>query len=74
MSQQFPAEGDGRMEGQRRGSAMVLNDYTGLKLLGRGQTGNGWPNDSEAKNRERRVPADVGVDCCISIKYAALGL
>lgn len=37
------------MEGQRKGSALVLNDYTGLKLLGWGQTGNGCFNDSEAK-------------------------
>lgn len=49
MSQQFPAEGAGRMEGQWKGSAMVLNDYMGLNLLGRGQTGSGRLSDSEAK-------------------------
>lgn len=49
MSQQFPAEGAGRMDGQWKGSAMVLNDYMGLNLLGRGQTGSGRLSDSEAK-------------------------
>lgn len=35
--------------GQRKGSAVVLNDYMGLKLLGWGQTGSRCLNDSQAK-------------------------
>lgn len=38
--------GAGRKPGQQRGSAAALNDYTGLNLLGRGQTGSGGLRDS----------------------------
>lgn len=63
MSQQTSAEGDDRTEGQRRGSAVVLNDYMGLKLLGWGQTGSGCLSDSEAKKRVVCAPTHAGVDC-----------
>lgn len=39
--------GAGRKLGQQRGSAAALNDYTGLNLLGRRQTGSGRLSDSE---------------------------
>lgn len=51
MSQQVPAERAGRMEGQWKGSAVVLNDCMGLNLLGQGRTGSGCLSDSEASVR-----------------------
>lgn len=46
---------------------MVLKDYMGLNLLGRGQTGSGRLSDYS----EWCVQSDVGVDC--SNYYVAAG-
>lgn len=63
MSQQVPAEGAGRMEGQWKGSAVVLNDCMGLNLLGQGRIGSGWLSDSEANVRAGEL-SGVGVKSC----------
>lgn len=56
------------MEGQRKGSAMVLNDYMGLKLLrwGGGEVGGAEQEvDVQVIQKQRSkqcAPTDVGVD------------
>lgn len=73
MSQQLRAEGDGRMEIQTKGSAVVLNDYMGLKLLGWRLTGSVCLNDSD-KKKGACVPTDVGVTAVIiTILYEQYG-